>query len=389
MAEVPIANDQNRNRLNLAKQPTVFSLKQNFPTWFKQFRNFCDLCQIPENNRYRTLLSFLDQEAFLLVENLALTQQQRADIQANAVYILIKNALKSTDSRVPPGYELRFRRQKENESIEQYALALETLALDAYPNEQNIRQNRLLIESFISGIRSDELAIKLLQNDFANLTEAIEMAKQYFQALQTRRFIKTEADFRPSLEKVYNISTEEKHSESVNNVSNQVPQAKPVPNQAGQSANQNLPNTNNGSFVPQNFAPWNQQYVPNPDPRQVMYNNAGFNQFYPSFQDPNAHLTNQQPGFNNLYQMRNNIQRPRQKANVICYFCFKPGHYSNECFKNPAASRLPPRNKVDTCSYCGKRGHKAENCWFLTGQKEPNDNDRLAQMNSKNPFRPT
>ena len=74
------------------------------------------------------------------------------------------------------------------------------------PFVANIRQNRTLIESFISGIRNDELAIKLLEENFQNLGQAIERAVHYYQALQTRRFIKTESDFRPSLEKVYNVS---------------------------------------------------------------------------------------------------------------------------------------------------------------------------------------
>ena len=380
-----MAENENRNRLNLAKQPTVFTLKQSFPTWFKQFRNFCDLCQIPDNNRYRTLLSFLDQESFLLVENLALTDEQREDIQDNAVYVLIKNALKSTDSRVPPGYELRFRRQKESESIEQYALALETLALDAYPNDQNIRQNRLLIESFISGIRSDELAIKLLQNDFANLTEAIDMAKQYFQALQTRRFIKTEADFRPSLEKVYNI-TQDDDSKSVNNIGQPASQGKIPSNQENQLAGQipNLPAVNPfGSYNNYAQSQWNQQHVPVPNLRQNTLNQAGFNPYHTQFHQFQGPY--QQRGFNSVQ-----TQNRRQKANIICYFCYKPGHYANQCFKNPAASR-PTQRQVDTCSYCAKRGHKVENCWFLTGQKRPNhdEDDRAAQLNPKNPFRPT
>lgn len=67
---------------------------------------------------------------------------------------------------------------------------LERLALEAYPDDQNIRANRNLIECFISGIRDDELAIKLLQENFDNLANAINRAVQYQQALQTRHFIK-------------------------------------------------------------------------------------------------------------------------------------------------------------------------------------------------------
>ena len=228
-----------------AKHPPEFSLKQSYSTWSKQFRNYCELLQIPNNTRYRTLLCFLDPESFTIVENLNLEQAQRDDIFANATHQLLKNALSTRESQIPPGYALKFRKQKEGEGIEKYAAELEKLALEAYPDDQNIRQNRNLIESFISGIRNDELAIKLLQENFENLGQAITTAVQYFQALQTRRFIKTESDFRPAMEKVYNISKENQESSSTNavnstnNNSNKDQAVQNPQNQAQNSSHQN------------------------------------------------------------------------------------------------------------------------------------------------------
>ena len=160
-------------------------------------------------------MSFLNSESFTLVENLNLTNAQKQDITAQETYQLIKTCLKSTESRIPSGYALKYRKQKESESIEQYAFELENLALEAYPNDQNIRQNHNLIECFISGIRNDELAIKLLEQNFENLTEAIQAAARYFLALQTRRFIKTESDFKQTMEKVYNLTSQNPEEENI------------------------------------------------------------------------------------------------------------------------------------------------------------------------------
>ena len=397
--------DQNQ-RMALAKHPSVFTLKQNFSTWFKQFRNFCDLCQVPDNTRFRTLLSFLDQECFILVENLNLTEAQRANIQDNAVYVLIKNALKSTDSRVPPGYELKYRKQKDSESIEQYAAALESLAMDAYPNEQDIRANRNLIECFISGVKNDELAIKLLQNQFDNFTQVINMAKQYFQALQTRRFIKTESEFRPTLEKVYNVSDEndevnvlsksDQHSKQAEAAINTNIDQRPRYNQNFQF--QGRPQAEN---MQQRSTPWsgrnnnwsqnqmgNPQDTPWTTPTYTTpYNDTGnMQRFESNGYGQYNYMNNASPSPNNsgLYN-----QNRRSRQNVICFFCQKPGHYKTECFSYLRMIREQNhqnQQQVDTCSYCGKRGHKAANCWALLGK---NDTRNPNQGSLKNPFRPT
>ena len=137
---------------SIARHAQEFSIsKHNYPIWAKQFRNYCELLQVQENQLDRTLLSFLDPELFTIAEYLALTQAHRANIFADEPARLIKNALCQRETKIPPGYELKSRKQGENESITKFASELEKLALEAYPNEQKIRQNRVLIQSFISG----------------------------------------------------------------------------------------------------------------------------------------------------------------------------------------------------------------------------------------------
>ena len=398
----------------LAKQPSVFTLKQSFPVWFKQFRNYAELLQVQVNQRYRTLLSFLDAESFTIVENLALNDEQRADVFQAASYQLIKNALTQRESRIPPGYELKYRKQRENESIEKYASELECLALEAFPGDANIRQNRTLIESFISGIRNDELAIKLLEENFQNLGQAIERAVHYYQALQTRRFIKTESDFRPALEKVYNVSTssethdttnkEAKPAEKVNAVNASETQSS-APKQLTNNANASVisPGTQGIQFP--GIGHYNQLYTPLPN-NPSWTNQQYFNQpstRYPSAPTNHSLYFNQPvPGSNwqqyapwtGIHQQplnnKSRAQYParRSRANVVCYHCGKIGHYKNECYsllRMQSNSNQDQPAAIIKCSYCGKSGHQSHNCWHLKRKNEQPQNQTV----DLNPFRPT
>lgn len=80
--------------------------------------------------------------------------------------------------------------------------------MDTFPDDQNIWQNRSLINTFIAGIRNDELGIKLLKAEYENLGDALIAATQYLQAHQTPRFIKTEAEHKLALEEVYAVKEE-------------------------------------------------------------------------------------------------------------------------------------------------------------------------------------
>jgi len=305
-----------------------------------------------------------------------------------------KTALKSQETRVPAGYAMKYRKQKEAESIEQYAFELERLALDAYPNEQNIRENRNLIECFISGIRNDELAIKLLQDNFDNLADAVNVAKQYFTALQTRRFLKTESDYRPQLEKVYNIQADDKAQSQVNVVTGTVNKQQHMLNITPAI---NAQGTTSTGYVTQ-YNPGVQQYPqPNYQFQQPMtgwpnppYNQRQYYQQYPQFTNPNQYS---QPPVAQ-YQPNRRVQGfttrspgRRNRSNIICYFCQKPGHYKNECYSylRTMGQNQQQQTGNPLCTYCGKSGHRAENCWHLQS-KQPGE---TTQNISKNPFRPT
>ena len=376
MAQVPA---QQRPNPATARHPPEFTLKDCFTTWFKQFRNYCELLNVQANTRYRTLLSFLDPECFTIVENLALPDERRADIFHADTQRALKDALSRRESRVPAGYAMRYRKQKEGESIEKYASELEKLALEAYPDVQNIRANRNLIECFISGIRDDELAIKLLEENFNNLTEAINRAVHYQQALQTRRFIKTETDFRPTMEKVYNISSDE--SATIN-----ATDPKPaVQQQASTTIGNPYTHTN---FQPQGHTHNLNQWYPNTGPPQY----PQYPQYPNSHQNyvPHQNFRSRQPRPNYTHENQNRASRQNHNQ-IVCYFCQKPGHIRPECY---SYKKHKQRQNQDSCTYCNKQGHRADSCWFLIGFPNskpiiPQNSSTNNDFNSKNPFRPT
>ena len=103
-----MAENQNRNVANVAKSPELYQLKKNFASWLKQFRNYAELLNINANNVYRTFLSFMDDEAFTIVESLNLTNAQKNDFFDNATQTLVRTAIKNRQGvRIPAEYGSR------------------------------------------------------------------------------------------------------------------------------------------------------------------------------------------------------------------------------------------------------------------------------------------
>ena len=60
----------------------IFEMEIDFPTWFRQFVNYCVITNTPAAQRFGVICSFLDSAAFTTVENLRLANEIRADINA-------------------------------------------------------------------------------------------------------------------------------------------------------------------------------------------------------------------------------------------------------------------------------------------------------------------
>ena len=420
----------------VAKHPPTYNDKMSFPSWFKKFQNYCDLLQVNNNNKYQTMLCFMDQDAFDTIQALNLTQNERNNIEDNATYIRIKNALKSQDERIPPDLLLKHRAQREGETIAAYSKALVRLAMDAFPNDQNIMANRTLIQAFITGVNNDELGIQLLRHaQFQTLTEAINTANEWLGALKTRRFIKTESTLGSELsEKVYNMHVRQKEDTTQGPASTEC--TNPFQNKT-----QNIQHTANCQChlhnvqqqVQQNHIQYQpthcvntcaaamhaqQQFQPNsptsmnnvhmqPSTQQPIQHpvQLGRHEQLPipglSFPPHNSYFHSQrQPAYYNRNSRRNNFQynnaQSKQSSDIFCYYCGKAGHIKNQCF---ALKRYMQRY----CTYCNKHGHEANSCRFLNNYQQQNEqrsqtqpgntsltnNPATTDNTSKNPFRPS
>lgn len=383
MADAPRQPAGERPQQTPARHPPQYTLKDTFATWFKQFRNYAELLNIPQNQLYRTMLSFLDGETFVTVENLQLTEEQKGDIYANEVQNLLKNALKSHGNRVRPEYEFLHRTQKPDETIEKYAAELEKLALETFPNEQNIRQNRSLIMAFIGGIRNDELGIKLLQAEYNNLGEALTAASQYLQALQTRRFIKTEKEHKPILEKIYSVQELRETTPDSITEEHVINAIRPRTQQPGPNQKPTPP----APILqpPPTMPAYNQIQQPNPQWWQMPqfinsphqnWNPAQFNMPAPSF-NPRQ---NYPQGSNQPYGM-NNTGYNTQKGKNACHYCLRPGHYKKDCFKlkrdmqqSNTSQQAYNTQTQQYCTRCNMNNHATENCGILRREQAQQNN---------------
>ena len=183
----------------VVRQPPEFKLNSDndFTTWYAQFINFAKAMSIAEKDQFIAISTYLDTAAFTTVENLKLTDEQKADPKIYKP--LFEKALKSDSEKIPPRIALRYRTQKPNETLSQFALELGKLAnksdVDANSREQ------LLTDSFCTGVRDTDLSIKLLENAFDTLTLALDHALKIEDANKIRNYVRpVSEDLAPEVE---------------------------------------------------------------------------------------------------------------------------------------------------------------------------------------------
>ena len=128
----------------IARQPSIFKMGMDFPTWFRQFVNYCVITNTPAAQRFGVMCSILDSAAFTTVENLRLANEMRADIKA--AFEPVRAALHSPDSRILARFAIRHRAQREDESLDEFVREPERLARSAFPADDNIRAYQTLID---------------------------------------------------------------------------------------------------------------------------------------------------------------------------------------------------------------------------------------------------
>ena len=184
------------NHKIVVKQPAVFKLNSSdeFSIWYAQFINYAEAVGIEKANTFVALKSFLDASAFSIVENLEVSDENKAD--PAKFKSTLEEALSRKD-KIPPRLALRYRSQETDESLADFALALEKLANKAGVHKD--ARPQLLVDSFCTGVRDTDLSIKLLETHFDTLTLALDQAEKIESASKIRNFVrpskaKTDAD---------------------------------------------------------------------------------------------------------------------------------------------------------------------------------------------------
>ena len=154
----------------LARQPSEFKLNsdQDFASWLAQFTNFATVMKIEAKSQFAAICSYLDKSAFAIVQDLNVPAASKENPELFSP--LLVKALRSDAEKLPPRLVLKYRTQKPDESLSEYALELAKLATRA--GMKDAIREETLIDCFCTGVLDNELSIKLLENTFTTLSEA-------------------------------------------------------------------------------------------------------------------------------------------------------------------------------------------------------------------------
>ena len=324
----------------VVRQPPEFCLNaedQDFTTWYKQFENFAKAMSIPEKDQLTAIISYLDTAAFAVVENLKLEGETLT--KADLYKPLLEKALKNDNEKIPARLKLRYRTQKSNESLSQFALELGKLADKSDIKETAVKQ-QLLVDSFCTGVKDADLSIKLLENNFGSLTLALNHALKVEGANKIRNFVRAvDDDQAPEVEI---LATSEQHSHKAkNSESAQLPSnSMPQHSNNVQQHDQNFIHVPDQRFYPNQYGNSYNYQNHYSVPRQMHHSNQ-FQHMTPRNQGNNFQA---RPSRNFQTNTRNghvdyqpNGQRPmrlqQKNRSKVCYYCQIPGHVIRMCHK--------------------------------------------------------
>ena len=402
----------------VAKQPISYKYgTTDFVAWYRQFTNYCVAVGTEERHKYVLFLSFLDTKSFTIVENLGIEQNDKLNMQL--CYERIKIALQAQDSQIPARYALKYRKQKSDETLDDFCYELEQLAVRAFPRDQGIQANQTLIESFISGLRNDQLSIKLLQEQYDTLAAALTAAKTYLSAYDTRKFLK-EGHAQSQKSVVFNTDVQEIDNDinfqvaAFDKLSIDKPKVGKKLEQplGGEQSNPFLPKVNN-PLQPIHAESYlgNEGRIQNanPYPGQSL-NNFGGNatwgnggQLYPAYSDniprqqyPSYMTPNTFMGQSQQYPRHVTPDAPMEQAQTLypqqpyqfpqgnSYFSGRGYNQNwqdiNRGYPQPGTYRPQKSRNSVVCYFCNKKGHYRANCYAYQRY--------LSQGASKNGFRP-
>lgn len=190
--------------------PKNFQLNQNFRIWLERFDNFVKLAKIPVTQRREQLLSRLEHQAYVAVNNLHLEESLSYNEFCSQLMKRFHNV-----SREDYKLQMRARVQRANETYEAFSDALQELALNAFPSSGFELQQEMALDQFLLGVTAED-AVKqqLLMSSPTTLSEAIRKVRQLEAAqLVMKKGEASKLEATKSTQKVASVAPKPENSE--------------------------------------------------------------------------------------------------------------------------------------------------------------------------------
>lgn len=154
----------------LDTDPASSSASKDWIHWKRTFNNFLESFAAPGPDKLKTLTNYVSPTVFGFIIDCD-TFNDAMQVLEN-IYIKPKNELFAR-------FVLSTRRQEGNESLDQFAQALHSLAKDCKfePVSADKYREECIRDAFISGISSTDIRKRLLENNTLTLTEALSKAR--------------------------------------------------------------------------------------------------------------------------------------------------------------------------------------------------------------------
>ena len=156
-------------------KPRRFVLgRDSFRTFLSGFRIFAHAADILEEDLVDVIMTYLDPKAQRRVETLRLSQDEKRDVEAS--FERITEVLSEVHSKAECKRKLYEMKQKEEETISDFAARVIEMADAAYAPENEAIKKIVRLDVFTAGVFKDEIGIELIKTEVQDFEAALKRA---------------------------------------------------------------------------------------------------------------------------------------------------------------------------------------------------------------------
>ena len=156
-------------------KPRMFELgRDSFRTFLCGFKIFAKAANILEEDLVDMIMTYLDPKAQRRVETLRLTREEKRDVETS--FERITEVLGDMHSKAECRKRLFEMRQKEDETISDFAARVTDMADAAYAPEEEAIKKTIRLDVFTAGVLRDEIGIELIKSEVQDFEAALKRA---------------------------------------------------------------------------------------------------------------------------------------------------------------------------------------------------------------------